>query len=99
LKDKGTVVMFLGYAKDHSGDVYRFLKMGTKRVVLSRDVIRLNKLNCHHKNSLKYIFLQQMFSQDEVLDLVKNRPWWKIISPMNLLWSRKGGLWRKKISQ
>jgi hypothetical protein len=71
LKDKGTVVMFLGYAKDHSGDVYRFLKMGTKRVVLSRDVIWLNKLYCHYKNSLKYNFLQHMFSEDEVLDSVE----------------------------
>jgi hypothetical protein len=43
-KDKGDIVMFLGYADSHSAGVYRFLKIGTKRVVLSRDVIWLNKL-------------------------------------------------------
>ena len=29
LKDKGAIVMFVGYADSHSADVYRFLKMGT----------------------------------------------------------------------
>jgi hypothetical protein len=53
LKDKGAIVMFLEYAKDHSADVYRCLKMGSKRVFLSRDVIGLNKLYCYYKNSLK----------------------------------------------
>ena len=53
LRDKGAIVMFVGYADSHSADVYRFLKMGTKRVVLSRDVIWLNKLYFHYNNSLK----------------------------------------------
>ena len=39
LQDRGSVAMFLGCAKDHSAEIYRFLKMGTKRVVLSSDVI------------------------------------------------------------
>ena len=43
LKDKGIQVMFLGYAKDHAEDVFRFLNLETNRVILSRDVIWLNK--------------------------------------------------------
>ena len=35
--------MFLGYAKDHAEDVFRFLNLETNRVILSRDVIWLNK--------------------------------------------------------
>jgi hypothetical protein len=53
LKDKGTTVMFLGYAKNHSGNVFRFFKFKTMRVVLRRDVIWLNQLYYHYKNSLK----------------------------------------------
>ena len=60
--------MFLGYAKDHAGDVYRFLKMGTKQVVLSRDVIWLNKLYWHYKNSLKDNLLHSNFAEEEVLE-------------------------------
>jgi hypothetical protein len=53
LADKGTTVMFLGYAQDHSGDVFRFLKIKTMKVVLSRDVIWLNQLYYHYKNNFK----------------------------------------------
>ena len=34
--------MFVGYADDHSGDVYRFLNIHTKRIIMSRDVRWLN---------------------------------------------------------
>ena len=72
LKDKGTIVMFLGYADNHSADVYRFLKMGTKRVVLSRDVIWLNKLYCHYKNSFKTNYQSYIDEfEEEVFDSVK----------------------------
>ena len=34
--------MFVGYADDHSRDVYRFLNIHTKRIIISRDVRWLN---------------------------------------------------------
>ena len=34
--------MFVGYADDHTKDVYRFLNNHTKRIILSRDVRWLN---------------------------------------------------------
>ena len=63
--------MFVGYAKDHSEDVFRFLKMGTKKIVLSRDVIWLNKLYFHYKNSLKSNSFQSYQVEEEVFDTVK----------------------------
>ena len=35
--------MFLGYAQNHTGNTYRMLNLCTKIIVLSRDVIWLNK--------------------------------------------------------
>ena len=29
--------MFMGYAEDHTGDVYRFIHLKTQNVILSRD--------------------------------------------------------------
>ena len=37
LDNRGKVVMFLGYAKKHSGNVFRFLNITTKKVVLRRN--------------------------------------------------------------
>jgi hypothetical protein len=54
LKNKETIVVFVGYVKDHSGDINRFFNMGTKRVVVSRDIIWLNNLYCHYNNSIKH---------------------------------------------
>ena len=42
LDDRRKTCMFVGYADDHSRDMYRFLNIHTKRVIISRDVRRLN---------------------------------------------------------
>ena len=36
LDNRGKTSMFVGYADDHSGDVYRFLNNYTKRIIMSR---------------------------------------------------------------
>ena len=41
--------MFVGYADDHVGDVYRFLNVQTKRIIMSRDATWLNLLWKHYK--------------------------------------------------
>ena len=41
--------MFVGYADDHSGDVYRFLNIHTKRIIMSRDTRWLNIIWKHCK--------------------------------------------------
>ena len=42
LDNRGKTCMFVGYADDHTKDVYRFLNIHTKRIILSRDVRWLN---------------------------------------------------------
>ena len=40
--------MFFGYADDHAGDVYRFLNIHTKRIIMSRDARWLNIIWKHY---------------------------------------------------
>ena len=42
LDNRGKTCMFVGYADDHTKDVYRFLNIHTKRIFLSRDMRWLN---------------------------------------------------------
>ena len=41
--------MFVGYADDHGGDVYRFINTQIKKVILSRDAKFLNLFWKHYK--------------------------------------------------
>ena len=49
LDNKRKTCMFVGYADDHSGDVYRFLIIHTKRIIMSRDARWLNIIWKHHR--------------------------------------------------
>ena len=42
LDDRGKTFMVVGYADDHSRDVYRFLNIHTKSIIISRDGRWLN---------------------------------------------------------
>ena len=42
IEQRGKVAMFVGYADDHTGDVYRFLHLKTQHVILSRDARWMN---------------------------------------------------------
>ena len=44
LDDRGKTGMFVGYADDHTKDVYRFMNIHTRRIILSRDVRWLNNI-------------------------------------------------------
>ena len=44
LEDCGNVCIFVGYSDNHAGDVHRFLKLSTKSIFHSRDLIWLDKL-------------------------------------------------------
>ena len=41
--NKGRACMFVGYATNHAGDVYRMLDLNTKKITMSRDIKWLNK--------------------------------------------------------
>ena len=49
LDDRGRPCMFVGYAKNHAGNVYRMLNLKTNRIILTRDIIWLKKLYGEYK--------------------------------------------------
>ena len=49
--------MFIGYADDHAGDVYRFLNIHTKRIIMSRDARWLNMIWKHY--TMKSIYARK----------------------------------------
>ena len=49
LDTRGKTSMFVGYADDHAGDVYRFINIQTKKVILSRDTQWLDLFWKHYK--------------------------------------------------
>jgi hypothetical protein len=48
LADCGNTVMFIGYSDTHVKDVYMFMNIATKKTMMSRDVIWLNKTYSEH---------------------------------------------------
>ena len=54
LDNRGKTCMFVGYAEDHSGDVYRFLNIHMKRIIMSRDVRYLNIIWKHYRRKSIY---------------------------------------------
>ena len=42
LDTRGRTGIFVGYADDHAGNIYRFINIQTKKIILSRDVQWLN---------------------------------------------------------
>ena len=65
LNHRGKTCMFVGYAEDHSGDVYRFLNIHTKRIITSRDVRWLNIIWKHYRRKSIYARKQVELFQDE----------------------------------
>ena len=57
--------MFVGYADDHSGDVYRFLNINTKRIIMSRDARWLNVIWKHYRMKSIYARKQVELFLDE----------------------------------
>ena len=57
--------MFVGYADDHSRDVYRFLNIHTKRIIISRDVRWLNIIWKHYRRKSIYARKQVELFLDE----------------------------------
>ena len=49
LDEKGSVGIFVGYATEHGGDVYRMNRLTTQRVRISRDVRWLGKFHVEGK--------------------------------------------------
>ena len=56
LDDRGKTCMFVGYADDHTNNVYRFLNIHTRWIILSRDV---RWLNTFRNNTKRKAFMQE----------------------------------------
>ena len=69
LGNRGITCMFLGYAKDHAGNVYRMLNLQTRKVMLSRDIIWTNKMYADKVGKTRAQFWQENNSDDEDEDL------------------------------
>ena len=44
LENKGQSCMFVGYSNEHAPDTYRIFVLGTRRIVVARDVLWLNAM-------------------------------------------------------
>ena len=67
LDTRGKTGLFVGYADDHAGDMYRFMNVQTKRIILSRDARWLNLLWKHYKQKHNHPRRQQveLFLEEE----------------------------------
>ena len=61
LEDRGITCMFLGYAANHAGNVYRMLNMKTKQVLITRDV---KWLNTYEKDTKKNELVHEIEDDD-----------------------------------
>ena len=74
LDDRGKTCMFVGYADDHTKDVYRFLNIHTRRIILSRDVRWLNIMWKQYKKKSIYARRQvELFLDEEERSLEDER--------------------------
>ena len=70
LDNRGKTCMFVGYADDHTKDVYRFLNIYTKRIILNRDVRWLNIMWKRYKKKSIYARSRvELFLDEEVSSL------------------------------
>ena len=65
LDNRGKTCMFVGYAENHAGDIYRFLNIHTKRIIMSRDVRWLNLIWKHYRMKSIYARKQVELFLDE----------------------------------
>ena len=55
IEQREKVAMFVGYAEDHTGDVYRFIHQKSQHVVLSRDARWMNSMWKAYMRKQKHI--------------------------------------------
>ena len=74
LDNEGKTCIFVGYADDHSGDVYRFLNINTKRIIMSRDARWLNIVWKHYRMKSIYARKQVELFLDEEERSIQEEP-------------------------
>ena len=64
--------MFVGYADNHAGNVYRFVNLKTKKIILSRDITWMNILygEIYEKNDVERRYnLKNNTSEDTFIEI------------------------------
>ena len=69
MEDRGFAAIFVGYAPDHAGDVYRMYNPVTNRVIVTRDVKFLGKYYRDWKKGKNKTMNSYLENVDEVLDI------------------------------
>jgi len=73
LEDRGATCIFVGYAEQHPGDVYRMLCIKTRRLRLSRDILWLDKnYGDYFKLTAREIHRINNGEEIPVVDIVKS---------------------------
>ena len=79
LDNRGKTCMFVGYADDHTKDVYRFLNIHTKRIILSRDMRWLNIMwKRYKKKSINARSRVELFLDEEESSLEDDKSFGEI---------------------
>ena len=67
LDTRGRTGIFVGYADDHAGNVYQFINVQTKKIILSRDVQYLNSFwkQYNKRNNDSRNLIEEFFLNDE----------------------------------
>ena len=67
LDTRGRTGIFVGYADDHAGNVYRFINIKTKKIILSRDIQWLNSFWKKYKKKMddSKKLVDECYSHDE----------------------------------
>ena len=74
LDNRGKTCVFVGYAEDHAGNVYRYLDIHTKRLIMSRDVRWLNIIWKQYRMKSIYARKQvELFLNEEERSIEKER--------------------------
>jgi hypothetical protein len=74
LANRGILCMFLGYAKDHAGDVYRMLNLTTRKVIITRDIRWINKNYGEKKGKSSRSFLLELDDEDDSKSIEPSQP-------------------------
>jgi Zinc knuckle len=69
LKNRGLICMYMGRARYHTSDVYRFLNLSTHKILMSRDVTWLHKFydqfSTENPEKVSYVYDEQDDEDDE----------------------------------
>ena len=68
LKNRGTIMMFVGYPDNHAGDSYRMYNEKTKKVVTTRDILWLNRM-FYNKEGKPYHEVDEDEDEEEEYDI------------------------------